>query len=150
MNIVKKRLKIKRFHMHTLSYHIMLLDPDYSKYVTIESALNGVLYSAMIGTAKTLVGEFTSRIIKEFEIELATQFPVSYTGVKNLEKLALKLKSDGEIADVKDFMTNGIIKTEKLWKFVIPTQVTPAEQVKSTVGLGYSISSTAFVFDNVN
>ena len=149
MNIVKKRLKIKRFHMHTLSYHIMLLDPDYSKDVTIESALNGVLYSAMIGTAKTLVGEFTSRNIKEFEIELATQFPVSYTGVKNLEKLALKLKSDGEIADVKDFMTNGIIKTEKLWKFVIPTQVTPAEQVKSTVGLGDSISSTAFVFDNV-
>ena len=44
-------------------------------------------------------------------------------------------------------MTNGIIKGEKLWKLVVPTQVTPADQMKSTVGLGDSISSTAFTFD---
>lgn len=147
MNIVKKKLGIKRFHLHTLSYHIVLIDSDYSKNVTIESVQNAVLYSAIIGTAKTLVGEFTSRNIKDFELQLATQSPVSYTGIKNLEKLAIKLKEDGEIKDVKEFMYHGMIKGEKMWKMIVPTQVTPAEQMKSTVGLGDSISSAAFVFD---
>ena len=147
MNIVKKKLGIRRFHLHTLSYHIVLIDSDYSKNVTIESVQNAVLYSALIGTAKTLVGEFTSRNIKNFEIQLATQSPVSYTGLKNLEHIAIKLKNDGEITDIRDFMTNGIIKGDKIWKLVVPTQVTPADQMKSTVGLGDSISSTAFTFD---
>ena len=147
MKIVKKRLGIKRFHLHTLSYHIILIDPDYSKNVTIESVQNAVLYSAIIGTAKTLVGEFTSRNIKDFEIQLAKSSPVSYSGLKNLEKIAIKLKEDGEIADVREFMYHGMIKGEKMWKLIVPTQVTPSDQMKSTVGLGDSISSTAFVFD---
>ena len=135
--------------MHTLSYHIVLIDTDYSKNVTLESVQNGVLYSALIGTAKTLVGEFTSRNIKDFEIGMATQLPVSYTGVKNLEEIALKLKKDGEITDIKNFMSNGLVRKEEqnLWKLFVPTQVTPSEDLKSTVGLGDSISSTAFVFD---
>ena len=147
MLIVKEKLGIKRFHLHTLSYHIVLIDPDYSKNVTIESIQNAVLYSALIGTAKTLVGEFTSRNIKDFEIQLATSSPVSYTGIKNLEKLAIKLKEDGEITDVKEFMYHGMIEKEHIWKLIVPTQVTPSDQMKSTVGLGDSISSTAFVFD---
>ncbi len=147
MKIVKKLLKIKRFHLHTLSYHIILIDPDYCKHVTIESVQNAGLYSALIGTAKTLVGEFTSRNIRDFEIQLATQSPVSYNGLKNLEKIAIKLKKDGIIPDIKEFMMNGILKTDSMWQLFIPTQVTPADQMKSTVGLGDSISSTAFVFD---
>jgi ADP-dependent phosphofructokinase/glucokinase len=147
MNIVKKSLGIPRFHLHTLSYHVILINANYCKNVSIDSVQNAALYSALIGTAKTLVGEFTSRNIKDFEIKLATQFPVSYNGVKNLEKIALKLKKEDEISDIKEFMSNGIINNEKIWKLVIPTQLTPADQLKSTVGLGDSISSTAFTFD---
>lgn len=146
MMIVKKKLGIKRFHLHTLSYHIALMDPDYSEKVTIESAQNAILYSALIGTAKTLVGEFTSRNIKEFEINMATQMPVSYTGIKNLEKIAIKLKEDGEIDNIKEFLKSGLVQGE-LWKLFVPTQLTPPEDLKSTVGLGDSISSTAFTFD---
>jgi ADP-dependent phosphofructokinase/glucokinase len=40
-----------------------------------------------------------------------------------------------------------VVKEETLWKIVIPTQLTPIDQLKSTVGLGDSISSTAFTFD---
>ena len=94
MIIVKKKLGVKRFHLHTLSYHIVLIDSNYSKNVTIESVQNAVLYSALIGTAKTLVGEFTSRNIKNFEIQLATQSPVSYMGLKNLEQNELRTISE--------------------------------------------------------
>ena len=147
---VKEVLSIPRFHLHTLSYHILFIDSNYSKNVTLSSCQNAALYSALIGTAKTLVGEFSSKNIKEFEIKLASQIPVSYTGIKSLEQIAIKLKNDGKIDNIKEYLSNGITKEDNIWKLVIPTQLTPAHQMKSTVGLGDSISSTAFTFDCVN
>ncbi|MHA1983105.1 MAG: ADP-dependent glucokinase/phosphofructokinase [Candidatus Hodarchaeales archaeon] len=144
---VKDVLAIPRLHLHTLSYQIIFIDSNYSSNVTLDSIQNAALYSGLIGTAKTLVGEFSSRNIKDFEIKLAAQFPISYNGIKALEQIAIKLKKEGEIADVKEYLSNGIIKGKKVWKLVVPTQLTPADQMKSTVGLGDSISSTAFTFD---
>ena len=150
MNRVKELLSIARIHMHTVAYHIMLIDSNYCKNVSIESVQNAVLYSSLIGTAKTLVGEFSSRNIKDFEIKLANQLPVSYTGIKSLETLAIKLKEKGTITDVHNFLSTGIIKEDNIWKLIVPVQLTPPDQIKSTVGLGDSISSTAFTFDCKN
>ncbi|OLS25958.1 MAG: Bifunctional ADP-specific glucokinase/phosphofructokinase [Candidatus Heimdallarchaeota archaeon LC_3] len=147
VNRVKEILDIPRLHLHTLSYHIIFIDPNYCANVTLDSIQNAALYSSLIGTAKTLIGEFSSKNIKEFEIKLATQFPISYNGIKALEQIATKLKKEGEITNIKEYLSNGIIKEKKTWKLVIPTQLTPAYQMKSTVGLGDSISSTAFIFD---
>ena len=44
-------------------------------------------------------------------------------------------------------MSSGILKDPDMWKYIIPAQLTPSDQLKSTVGLGDSISSTAFAFD---
>ena len=147
VSIVQQKLKFPRIHLHTLGNHILFLDPNYSAEVTLDSATNGILFSSAVGTAKTLVGEFTSRNIMDFEIQLAFQIQASFTGIKALEELGQYLVNQKIINNLHEFLFNGIIKTGKLWQVIVPVQITPSDRLKSTVGLGDSISSTGFVFD---
>ena len=109
--------------------------------------MNGVLFSGAVGTAKTLVGDFTSKDIMDFEIQLAFQIQASFTGIKALEELGNYLLDQKIINNAREFLSNGIIKTDDRWEFILPVQITPSDRLKSTVGLGDSISSTGFVFD---
>ena len=147
VTLIQEKLHFPRIHIHTLGKHILFLDPHYSKHVTLNSAMNGVLFSGAVGTAKTLVGDFTSKDIMDFEIQLAFQIQASFTGIKALEELGNYLLDQKIINNAREFLSNGIIKTDDRWEFILPVQITPSDRLKSTVGLGDSISSTGFVFD---
>lgn len=147
MRVVQEKLKLKRIHVHTLGYHMMCLDKDYSSQVSRKSAMNALLFSALVGTAKTLVGAFTTRNIRELELHLASRNPVSYKGLRDMEGVAKEMQMAGMVSDYRDFMRTGCIKDKNQWVILVPSQLTASDLLKSTVGLGDSISSSAFVFD---
>ncbi|MHA2365508.1 MAG: ADP-dependent glucokinase/phosphofructokinase [Candidatus Hodarchaeales archaeon] len=147
VKIVQKHLDLQRVHLHTLGYHILHLDPNYSPNVSQKSAENALLLSALVGTAKTLVGEFTTRNIRDMELALARTLPVSYNGLREMENFGQEMIKENLISNLDEFMKSGHIEMDGFWTMIIPSQRTSPERIKSTVGLGDSISSIAFVFD---
>jgi len=103
--------------------------------------------ASVAATAKTLAGEWTTKRIREYEFEIGKKIAISFRGLDNMHKFAFRFNREAEGIAREDFMSTGFIEQDDHWIIFVPAQMTPTADVKSTVGLGDTISSTSFVFD---
>ncbi len=125
MKKLVQKTGVERLHFHNLYNHFCLLSKDYD--VPVEKVRMGMMMGALMSSAKASRGEVKSR--KEVS---KARINVSSKGLKYLKDI------DNE---------QGIIHMNNYTMIIIPNLFT--NKVKSTVGLGDSISATAFVGETV-
>jgi len=134
---VKKLMQtigIKRVHIHSLGHFIAVTHKDYG--INIENTLKGLLYSSSLGGAKAKLGEIKSKD----DIIAGLDVPPSRSGLLELMKLKDHLESIG------GFLDDGMGADGDFRIAAIPAKV--VDIPKSTVGMGDTISSSAFVTEN--
>ncbi|MHA1386584.1 MAG: ADP-dependent glucokinase/phosphofructokinase, partial [Candidatus Helarchaeota archaeon] len=136
-------LGLERIHLHNLGYHVLYLNKCYP--TSAYAARNALLYASNIGATRALMGDFYSRRPVNYEIEIGKTVSISYTGLKQLEFFADKMLELGKKFDKEKFMDEGIMEFEKYYIIIAPAQIAPYPQ--STVGIGDSVSASAFVAD---
>ncbi|MHA1378467.1 MAG: ADP-dependent glucokinase/phosphofructokinase [Candidatus Helarchaeota archaeon] len=136
-------LGLERIHLHNLGYHLLYLNKCYP--TSAYAARNALLYASNIGATRALMGDFYSRKPVHYEIEIGKSVSISYTGLKELEFFADKMLEKGVKFDKEKFMDEGIMEFERYYIIIAPAQIAPYPQ--STVGIGDSVSASAFVAD---
>ncbi len=138
-------LKFERIHLHSLGFHIVIITKEYP--TTPEGVRNGCLFASNISATKALLGVFSSADIETYELEMGKHISVSFKGLIELSNLGKYLQERKILSCTQEeFMSEGISKIDSNKTLIfVPAQITP--DTRSTVGLGDSISSTAFVFD---
>ncbi|MHA1785767.1 MAG: ADP-dependent glucokinase/phosphofructokinase [Candidatus Helarchaeota archaeon] len=142
---IRDLLGFERLHLHNLGYHLLILHECYP--TSAAAARNALLFASNIGAAKALTGDFYSRRPLFYEIGMGKQIPLSYTGFKQLELMADHLLETKYKFNKSKFMDEGILECYDRHYYLI---ISPAQIVsypRSTVGLGDSISSAAFIAD---
>ncbi len=128
----------ERVHVHTLGYFIMYLSkkhmlPDPRAYI------DSLLLAAKASEVRATLGKPPTKkdlLDKKFE-----KIKVSKIGLEQLGWFAKKAGLQGKRKT--QFLEEGIADFGDHYVFVVPTPITP--KPKSTVGLGDTISSTAFL-----
>ena len=134
MKRVMERTGIQRTHLHSLGHYIAVTHNDYG--IDIEHTLLALLYSSTLGAAKAKLGEIT----KHDDIHAGLDVPPSQIGIRQLRELKKHIESIGG-------STNGGTGTDGNFRVaIIPAKV--VDIPKSTVGMGDTISSSAFVTEN--
>ncbi len=130
------KFKLKRLHGHTLGYFIMLLRKDYIGYSLPERFVNSLLFASRVADSRAYYGKPPSAA----DLRKLRHLRISETGIAALKSFSFEYfgKKDEAIR----FMLNGICDAEDHYIIMVPTAIVKA---KATVGLGDTISSTAFV-----
>ncbi len=136
-------LGLERIHLHNLGYHVLYMNKCYP--TSAYAARNALLYASNIGATRALMGDFYSRKPVSYEIEIGKQVSISYTGMKQLELFADNMLKRGVKFDKEKFMDEGILELKNHYAIIAPAQIAPYPQ--STVGIGDSVSASAFVAD---
>ena len=127
-----EKMKLQRLHMHTYNYCMVLLSKDYG--TSPEKMRDGLLFALLCAAVKASngsVGSITD--IKKVKTELNEQ------GIKELTRTRKELGlCDG-------FLETGICDMGDHFLIAVPTKI--SKKLKSTVGLGDVVSSSAFVYD---
>jgi len=125
MRRIVNKTGIERLHVHTMNNHYCLIHRDYGLSAVEEQ--KRMMMGALAASAKAFHGE-----IKHKKEVKEVKGVVSREGVNYLKKI------DND---------NGIIEMKNYDMIIIPNF--QASKVKSTVGLGDSISSAAFISETV-
>jgi ADP-dependent phosphofructokinase/glucokinase len=143
-----EKLKLKRFHLHTLGYHLLLLTKPYPH--ALEKVRDAVVFAGLAGTAKSLAGgDITPR-----DLSRALEVPVSETGLNQVRSFesALSIQVKGKRGrkkkeyrslqfDARYLLKEGIMDMGPHLVLIVPTQINP--RPAATVGLGDVVSSVA-------
>ena len=127
---VMERLNLKRIHVHNLGYSMILIS-DNSK-LDAQKQRTGSLFASLVATARAEKGNEVTRgeVPNALNVQLATD------GINQLTLLSIFLKKD-------DFTNTGIAKMKNHTIILTPTQ--HSHNIKTTVGLGDTISSTSLI-----
>ena len=127
-----KKMKLERLHMHTYNYCLVILSKTYD--TSPEKMRDGLLFSILCASAKASYGEVSSiEDIKKVKNNLNTD------GINEIKKIHKELGlCDG-------FLETGICDMGDHFLIAVPTKI--SNKLKSTVGLGDVVSSSAFVYD---
>ncbi len=121
---IKKKLKLKRIHSHNFGYFMCIFDKDYS---TPEKVLNAHIHASNIAEAKATLGTIKN--------------------IKDINKIANStILTDVDMWKKMGF-ENGIKEDGNYFSTINPMRKT--KKIKSTVGLGDTISSTSFILDEL-
>ncbi len=127
---VMETLHLKRIHVHNLGYSLIIISDD-SK-LDARKQRTASLFSSLVATARAEKGMEITRS----EVANALNVHLSPDGLNQLHLLAVFLKKN-------EFTNTGIAKLKNHTVILTPTQ--HSHQVKTTVGLGDTISSTALL-----
>ncbi|MBS7287264.1 MAG: hypothetical protein KIH01_00555 [Candidatus Freyarchaeota archaeon] len=131
-----EKYRLKRVFVHTREYSISIIKQSYG--VHPEEEFMALLFGALL--AATLADTGTPPTIsKAREAMKLGRFEVSEDGIREHEKLASLLDSEGE-ANYKFFLEHGFVEGDPGVVFV-PSMI--AREIKATVGLGDTICSGA-------
>ena len=148
MRVLFDKLKLKRFHLHTLGYHLLIVAKPYPR--PLEKARDAVVYAGLVATAKALSG----KEITHKDLQKALEVPISETGLNQVRALesAFSIQVKGKrgrkrkeyrslMFDARYLLKEGILDVGTHHLVVVPTQITP--RPIATVGLGDVVSSVA-------
>jgi ADP-dependent phosphofructokinase/glucokinase len=125
MKRLLKRTVAERVHVHTLHNHFCIVRKDYE--VPAEKVRDSVMMGAVVCAAKAGLG-----VVHSKKDVLKAESSVSREGKKYLKTIDCE---------------NGIMEMQNFSVIIIPNLIT--RKVKSTVGLGDSVSSTSFVTETI-
>ncbi len=127
-----EKMKLQRIHMHTYNYCMVLLSKDYG--TSPEKMRDGLLFALLCAAVKASNGSVSSiNDIKKVETSLNTQ------GLQEITR------TQKELGLCEGFMDSGICDMDSHFLIAVPSKI--SEKLKSTVGLGDVVSSSAFVYD---
>ncbi|MFX1513757.1 MAG: ADP-dependent glucokinase/phosphofructokinase, partial [Promethearchaeota archaeon] len=140
-----EELKFERIHLHTLGYHIVMIKKNYP--CSPKGVRTGCLFASNIAATKALLGTFSSADIETYELQMGKRISISFKGISELQNLGKYLQEENQLSCLlEEFMIEGISHIDNNRTLIfVPAQITPI--ARSTVGLGDSISSSAFIFD---
>ncbi|MBW6462136.1 MAG: hypothetical protein K0B07_03765 [DPANN group archaeon] len=126
---IKLKTGLRRIHAHNINYMLCISDKDYADPKTTRDAL---LFCVKSAFAKSINGFIHHAV----DIELGNDVPVNPDGLKQIALIDKHLNNKVGI---------GIYSVGKNYLVVVPTKL--GGHAKVTVGLGDTVSSTAFVGD---
>ncbi len=129
IRFIKSKAGLKRIHAHNINYMLCLSDKDYTAPKATRNALIFCVESAF---AKSIKGFIHHAV----DLEIGRDVPVNPEGLKQLNLIDKYLKNK---------VDTGIYSIGKNYLVTVPTKV--GGHAKVTVGLGDTVSSTAFVGD---
>jgi len=139
-----QKLKLKRIHIHSLGYNVVILDPTQDA----EIARNGALFGAVAATLKSAKGKLDQKTLgKPVELKISeagyNQLGVFESSVWD----SLQKRKRKPISSLlrKQFMSAGIFEEKDHKAIVIPAPV--ASGLKTTVGLGDVVSGCAVAYE---
>ena len=127
-----KKMNLERLNMHTYNYCLVILSKNYG--TSPEKMRDGLLFAILCASAKASNGEVSSiNDIKKVKNNL------NEAGINELKRIHKELGlCDG-------FLETGICDMGDHFLIAVPTKI--STKLKSTVGLGDVVSSSAFVYD---
>jgi len=126
---IKKKTGLKRVHVHNINYMLCLADKDYAPPEKTRDAMQLCVMSAF---AKSIRGFIHHAV----DLDLSNNVGVNPKGMKQLSLMDRHQASK---------IGEGIYSCGKNYLVMIPTKI--GVHAKATVGLGDTVSSTAFVGD---
>jgi len=127
-----EQMKLERLHLHMYNYCFVLLSRKYGS--SPEKVRDGLLFSLLCAAVKAEKGSVSS--IDEIKHAKAE---INMSGFLEIRK------ARKEFALCPGFLESGIADMGDHFLVVVPTKI--ASKLKSTVGLGDVVSSSAFVYD---
>lgn len=139
-----QKLKIKRIHIHSLGYNVVILHPS----VAADAARDGALFGAVAATLKSVKGKLDQKSLSE-----SVDLKISEAGYNQLGVFESSVWDSWQkrkrkpISSLlrKQFMSAGIFEEKDHVAIVIPAPV--ATGLKTTVGLGDVVSGCAVAFE---
>lgn len=128
---IKRKAGLKRVHVHNINYMLCLVDKDYAPPEKTRDAMQLCVMSAF---AKSIRGFIHHAV----DLDMSNNVGVSRDGLKQMSLM------DNHMASK---IGEGIYSCGKDYLVMIPTKI--GVHAKATVGLGDTVSSTAFVGDLV-
>ncbi|MEM1658641.1 MAG: ADP-dependent glucokinase/phosphofructokinase [Candidatus Jordarchaeales archaeon] len=138
---VLEKHNLKRVFVHTREYSMSILKQEYG--VNLEEELASLLFGALI--AATLASTGTPTLSSAREILRSKELTVCEDGIREHEKLALLLDSEGECG-YESFLELGFAEGDPGVVF-IPSLI--SKRVKATVGLGDAICSATLAGESL-
>ena len=126
---IKKKTGLKRVHVHNINYMLCLADKDYASPEKTRDAMQLCVMSAF---AKSIRGF----IHHAMDLDLSNNIGLNSKGMKQLSLMDRHQASK---------ISEGIYSCGKNYLVMVPTKI--GIHAKATVGLGDTVSSTAFVGD---
>ncbi len=139
-----QKLKLKRIHIHSLGYNVVILDPTQDA----EAARDGALFGAVAATLKSVKGKLDQKTLTQ-----PVDLKISEAGYNQLGVFESSVWDSWQkrkrkpISSLlrKQFMSAGIFEEKDHKAIVVPSPV--ASGLKTTVGLGDVVSGCAVAFE---
>ncbi|MBI2446152.1 hypothetical protein HYV43_07225 [Candidatus Micrarchaeota archaeon] len=139
-----QRLKLKRLHVHSLGYNVLILHPS----VNAEAARDGALFGAVAATLKSVKGKLDQKSLGQ-----PVDLKISEAGYNQLGVFESSIwdswqkRKKKPISSLlrKQFMSAGIFEEKDHVAIVVPAPV--AAGLKTTVGLGDVVSGCAVAYE---
>ncbi len=129
---IMKRTGIRRMHVHNLGFFVLVQDKELSTWKAAKRAL-------LLAGSFVLVKSIEEDIFFPEEVEEERFFPISVRGVKEIERFEREMVGRG----LGDMIAPGCFDDGEHYVVVVPGK--EYEGVRTTVGLGDTISSIGFV-----
>ncbi|NOQ55501.1 MAG: hypothetical protein GQ477_01705 [Nanohaloarchaea archaeon] len=129
MRFIKIKTGLRRIHTHNINFMLCLTDKDYASPKLTRDAL---MFSVESAFAKSIKGFIHHAV----DISFGDDVPVNQEGLKQIKLMDRHLLNK---------LGDGIYSVGKSYLVMVPTKL--GGHAKVTVGLGDTVSSTAFVGD---
>ncbi len=141
---LQQKLGIKRLHVHSLGYNVIILHPS----VNAEAARDGAVFGAVAATLKSIKGKLDHKVLGE-----PVDLKISEAGYNQLGVFESSIwdswqkRKKKPISSLlrKQFMAAGIFEEKDHVAVIVPTPV--ATGLKTTVGLGDVVSGCAIAYE---
>ncbi|NOR84681.1 hypothetical protein GQ473_01045 [archaeon] len=127
-----KKMKLERINMHTYNYCLIILSKNYG--TGPEKMRDGLLFSILCASAKASYG-----VVSSIEDIKKVKTNLNMAGIKDIKRI------HKELGICDGFLETGICDMGDHFLIAVPTKI--SNTLKSTVGLGDVVSSSAFVYD---
>jgi len=134
-----EELGFSRIQLHNLGYYVVLLKKPYD--VSWEHVRQSCLYASSVNAMKAKYGGY---VLQERLAE-AGEIPLSSIGFRQLEMFAEEMRRRG-VQVPQNFLEEGILELADHAVLIIPAHVVP--DPVSTVGMGDTISSSAYAYEH--
>lgn len=136
---IMEELGFERIQLHNLGYYVVLIRKPFRS--SLEQVREACLYASSVNAMKAKYGGY----VKHEQLVEAGEIDLSGIGFKQLEVFAEEMKRRG--VDVpSNFLEEGILEFADYAVLIVPAHVIP--NPVSTVGMGDTISSSAFAYEH--
>ena len=135
---IMEELGFERIQLHNLGYYVVLVKKPSN--AELEWVREACLYASSVNAMKAKYGGY----VTYDRLEEAGEIGLSAIGFRQLEIFAEEMEKRG-VELPENFLENGILEFDSHAVLIIPAHVIP--EPVSTVGMGDTISSSAFAYE---